>query len=538
MSKKIRSADRQPFDFQDGLKVQGVDISTLIDNGGIGGSTYVHPDTHPASVIVQDTTHRFVTDAEKTTWSTGGSVSGDIDVNSLKIQGVDINLIIANTLSAYLSPTFNIAVDKTVANEGDVVTFTTSTTSPVYTQLYYDLLGEPDYSTISTHGGTINGIKAGDPNVTEITIRNDFITDGVKSFWMKVYKDEAKTTLAAESPHVTVNDTSQGAVVPTYTISSSGVTSINEGQALTFNIVTTLVDDNTTLYWKANGTLSVNDVASLTGEVSISGNAGSVTITPYEDSATEGVEYVTLTLYSDSGRTQELTTSSYVNVMDTSQSPPNNTPQFTAALTANVSSASIGDTITYTITPTGGSTGLFDWVVYGLNNSVVTTGSGNMSPLSAKTVQITLPRTETLARFTDTLVFRVYTAGTLTGSVEVGTACTLPVNHVVKYAITPDVWNIPEGASTHIQVVQNYPDSPILHALWWRINAGSANHSDFSNVYGSFQIAYGVTGAFDITATADAVAEGSENFGIELADDSAFATTAGGITLSIESNVT
>lgn len=33
------------------------------------GTVYVHPDTHPASMIVPDTTHRFVTDDEKTAWN-------------------------------------------------------------------------------------------------------------------------------------------------------------------------------------------------------------------------------------------------------------------------------------------------------------------------------------------------------------------------------------------------------------------------------------------------------------------------------------
>ena len=33
------------------------------------GSNYTHPDTHPATMITQDSTHRFVTDSEKTTWN-------------------------------------------------------------------------------------------------------------------------------------------------------------------------------------------------------------------------------------------------------------------------------------------------------------------------------------------------------------------------------------------------------------------------------------------------------------------------------------
>ena len=34
-----------------------------------GANNYTHPTSHPASMIAQDTTHRFVTDTEKTTWT-------------------------------------------------------------------------------------------------------------------------------------------------------------------------------------------------------------------------------------------------------------------------------------------------------------------------------------------------------------------------------------------------------------------------------------------------------------------------------------
>ncbi len=34
-----------------------------------GANNYTHPDTHPASIIEQDASHRFVTDAEKSAWN-------------------------------------------------------------------------------------------------------------------------------------------------------------------------------------------------------------------------------------------------------------------------------------------------------------------------------------------------------------------------------------------------------------------------------------------------------------------------------------
>ncbi|REE57502.1 parallel beta-helix repeat protein [Paenibacillus taihuensis] len=51
-----------------------------LDGVAPGANNYVHPATHPATMIVEDSTHRFVTDAEKANWnsSTGGSGSGDM----------------------------------------------------------------------------------------------------------------------------------------------------------------------------------------------------------------------------------------------------------------------------------------------------------------------------------------------------------------------------------------------------------------------------------------------------------------------------
>ncbi|MGO5439481.1 pyocin knob domain-containing protein [Megamonas funiformis] len=45
------------------------ELKKKLDGIANGANNYVHPSTHPASMITQDTTHRFVTDTEKTTWN-------------------------------------------------------------------------------------------------------------------------------------------------------------------------------------------------------------------------------------------------------------------------------------------------------------------------------------------------------------------------------------------------------------------------------------------------------------------------------------
>ena len=42
---------------------------TKLDGIAAGANNYIHPSAHPASIITQDASHRFVTDTEKSTWN-------------------------------------------------------------------------------------------------------------------------------------------------------------------------------------------------------------------------------------------------------------------------------------------------------------------------------------------------------------------------------------------------------------------------------------------------------------------------------------
>ena len=48
-----------------------------LDGIATGANNYVHPTSHPASIIVEDSTHRFVTDTEKKSWSSKSDFSGE-----------------------------------------------------------------------------------------------------------------------------------------------------------------------------------------------------------------------------------------------------------------------------------------------------------------------------------------------------------------------------------------------------------------------------------------------------------------------------
>lgn len=54
------------------------EVDAIITDKINGLEKYVHPETHPATMIVQDSTHRFVTDAEKIGWN-DKYTKGEID---------------------------------------------------------------------------------------------------------------------------------------------------------------------------------------------------------------------------------------------------------------------------------------------------------------------------------------------------------------------------------------------------------------------------------------------------------------------------
>ena len=45
------------------------ELKKKLDGIATGANNYIHPSSHPATMITQDATHRFVTDTEKNTWN-------------------------------------------------------------------------------------------------------------------------------------------------------------------------------------------------------------------------------------------------------------------------------------------------------------------------------------------------------------------------------------------------------------------------------------------------------------------------------------
>lgn len=132
---------------------EGTGISLIVDSGSdtitINNTySYVHPSTHGASMIVEDSTHRFVTDTEKSTWNaklgsipvaTSGALGGiksgtDISINasgnvsvlnSSKINNCSINDSGTTTTDLWTASKTNTMLNGKVNTTGDNMTFLT-----------------------------------------------------------------------------------------------------------------------------------------------------------------------------------------------------------------------------------------------------------------------------------------------------------------------------------------------------------------------------------------------------------------------------
>ena len=234
--------------------------------------------------------------------------------------------------------------------------------------------------------------NSGDNNI--LVTRKDYDAVVVGSFMVPsgevVYAEKYYTDTLEGSADVKATKTayssmmsfvSSGSSGPTYTYSVSA-SSVDEGGNWTTTVTTTNVDDNTTLYWSLSGTgITSADFSSgaLTGSGTISNNTFNFSHTVAADTLTEGTETVDIKLFTDSGRNTQVGNTVSVTLNDTSLTA-------TYSISANVTAADEGDTITTTITTTNIANGteLF-WELSGTGiaagdfSSGALTGSGTIS---------------------------------------------------------------------------------------------------------------------------------------------------------------
>jgi len=235
------------------------------------------------------------------------------------VSGTVVGTSSAVTINDTSKPTYAVAASggATSVNEGSSLTFNVSTTDVAdSTTLYWTILDSATGGTtaasdfLSTSGSfTI----IGNGGTFAVSPTADALTEGAESFKVQVRTVSTSGIVVATSSLIIVTDTSK--TVSYAVAASGGATSVNEGSSLTFNVATTGVADNTTLYWSVSAS---GDFSTSSGSFVITSGAGSFSVSPREDATTEGAESFTASVRIGGVSGTIVATSSSVTINDTS----------------------------------------------------------------------------------------------------------------------------------------------------------------------------------------------------------------------------
>jgi hypothetical protein len=210
-------------------------------------------------------------------------------------------------------------------------------------------------------------------NQVQITVKADKLTEGTESIQLYLRDGNVAGTVLANSPTVTIADTS---LDPTFSITAPN--SVNEGGTITYTINTTNIEDGTILYWYITGVSGADFTnTALSGTTTITSNTATVVKTVTNDSSIgEGDEVALFSLQYPNGvvRATKSTT-----IFDTSALSP------AARATGGAFTLNPGDGWRYHIfrssaTLTVTTAGVLDWWCLGGGGggggSTPTTGAG------------------------------------------------------------------------------------------------------------------------------------------------------------------
>jgi len=204
--------------------------------------------------------------------------------------------------------------------------------------------------------------------------------------------------------------------IPTYTVTPN-TNDVDEGSSLTFNVATTDVANATTLYWTVT---NADDFATSSGSFIISSNAGAFSVTPTEDTTTEGAETFTASVRTGSVSGTIVATSSSVTITDTSTTPVVTTYTITPA----TSSVNEGSALTFNVGGTNITNGTYYWSV--TNAGDFGTSSGSFTITSNVGSFSVTPTADSTTEGAETFTASVRTGST--GGTIVATSSSVTIN--------------------------------------------------------------------------------------------------------------
>jgi hypothetical protein len=209
------------------------------------------------------------------------------------------------------SPTYTITPVADNVDEGSSLEFTIGGTNITNGTYYWTVDGNGPFD--GENGSFEIANNLGSITVTPTANQN---TDGEKTFTLSIRSVDIYGTILATSESITINDTSL-TPTPTYTLTPAA-NNVNEGSSLTITVGGTNIT-NGTYYWTIE--TGAGEFDPNTGEVSVTDNSGTFSVTPTADVTTEGSETFTVALRSGSVSGSILETSESITINDTSLAP-------------------------------------------------------------------------------------------------------------------------------------------------------------------------------------------------------------------------
>ena len=413
---------------------------------------------------------------------------------------------------------FNVTSIYPALNESNAVQFlfTTNQSDRTYywtnggTTTASDFVENLNAGSFATIGGT--------GSVTFTPIEDRF-TEGSETILFQARNGSTGGTIIASSSLLVINDTSIGE----YFVNSVGtqypqpvlhpdrpgyITAYAEGVPVTFVVTTTANDDE--LYWTIEGGITAADLDGNvnSGSFMTTAGTGSVVLTAYADSLTEGNEKLIF----------QVRTNNYVgNVVASTELMIVDTSTNLYRLTASAIEVVEGSSISFTFT-TSGPDGTFNWDVAGapVPNSQASYPSPDASDFVGNVSSGSFVVTSGTGSFTlnvlnDSVVeserFRVRV---LSGSIPLATSETVRIDDY--YSIIPSAGSVNEGGSITFTFTTRGSDD----TFYWE-NDGTTNASDFvgTALSGSFITTAG-TGSLVLSLRNDLLTEGVENIRISV----------------------
>jgi len=222
-------------------------------------------------------------------------------------------------------PTYALATSAVAVIEGTELTTTIKTTNvPKGTQVYWNISGTNVTSQDFSNGTVIGSATVGNDGQIQLThvLAPDVKTEGNETLQFNLYGDPALSNLLATTA-VSILDSSRAAGLETYELVPS-VSTINEGDTITFNVNTTNVPDGSILYYQIRGN-NVNGqdlgAGNLFGQVLVNAGKASFSQTLLKDLKTEGDEVLLARLFSDKPGGTAIGSQVQVTVTDSSAAP-------------------------------------------------------------------------------------------------------------------------------------------------------------------------------------------------------------------------